>query len=304
MASASSTAPLPLPLDGRVALVTGGSRGIGREVSSHLAALGARVVVNYASNPAKADELVAELASRGLRAVAVRADVSDPDAVRALFDRAEEAFGSPPHVVVACAGILDPKYPALADTAVEDFDAAFAGNTRGKFLVCREAARRIPPHSGGRIVAFSSTTVAALPPGYGAYRVRGEQRRRGGHDEDPRQGGGAGARAHRAVPGGQGRGLHREGGEEFHGAHRRDDGHRARGGVPGERCLVLGERPGNQGQRRRRVSASCQAFNSDVLCLGCGKEFPRILACSLYELKETICNVALYFFWVLGTSIL
>ncbi|RLN41762.1 short-chain type dehydrogenase/reductase-like [Panicum miliaceum] len=167
MAAASSTAPLPL--DGRVALVTGGSRGIGREVSSHLAALGARVVVNYASNPAKADELVAELASRGLRAVAVRADVSDPDAVRALFDRAEEAFGSPPHVVVACAGILDPKYPALADTAVEDFDATFAVNTRGKFLVCREAARRIPPHSGGRIVAFSSTTVAALPPGYGAY---------------------------------------------------------------------------------------------------------------------------------------
>jgi 3-oxoacyl-[acyl-carrier protein] reductase len=103
MASASSTAPLPLPLDGRVALVTGGSRGIGREVSSHLAALGARVVVNYASNPAKADELVAELASRGLRAVAARTDVSDPDAVRALFDRAEEAFGSPPHVVGACA---------------------------------------------------------------------------------------------------------------------------------------------------------------------------------------------------------
>ncbi|PAN47066.1 hypothetical protein PAHAL_9G231400 [Panicum hallii] len=167
MAAASSTAPLPL--DGRVALVTGGSRGIGREVSSHLAALGARVVVNYASNPAKADELVAELASRGLRVVAVRADVSDPDAVRALFDRAEEAFGSPPHIVVACAGILDPKYPALADTAVEDFDATFAVNVRGKFLVCREAARRIPPHSGGRIVAFSSTTVAALPPGYGAY---------------------------------------------------------------------------------------------------------------------------------------
>jgi 3-oxoacyl-[acyl-carrier protein] reductase len=102
MAAASTT----MPLDGRVALVTGGSRGIGREVSSHLAVLGARVVVNYASNPAKAEELVAELASRGLRAVAVRADVSDPAAVRALFDRAEEAFGSPPHIVVACAGIM------------------------------------------------------------------------------------------------------------------------------------------------------------------------------------------------------
>ncbi|KAL6662311.1 hypothetical protein ACP70R_000170 [Stipagrostis hirtigluma subsp. patula] len=92
-----------LPLHGRLALVTGRSWGTGREVSSHLAALGASVVVNYASNSAKADELVAELASRGRRVVAVRADVSDPDAVRALFDRTEEAFGSPPQIEVACA---------------------------------------------------------------------------------------------------------------------------------------------------------------------------------------------------------
>lgn len=59
--------------------------------------------------------------------------------------------------------------PSASDTAVEDFDATFAVNTRGKFLVCREAARRIPPNSGGRIVTFSSTTVAVLPPGYAAY---------------------------------------------------------------------------------------------------------------------------------------
>jgi 3-oxoacyl-[acyl-carrier protein] reductase len=166
---ATSSTRAALPLHGRVALVTGGSRGIGREVSSHLAALGARVVVNYASNPTKADELVAELATRGLRAVAVKADVSDPDAVRALFDRAEEAFGSPLHIVVACAGILDPKYPRLADTAVEDFDAMFAVNTRGKFLVCREAANRVPAGSGGRIVTFSSTLASTLVPGYAAY---------------------------------------------------------------------------------------------------------------------------------------
>jgi len=159
----------PLPLAGRVALVTGGSRGIGREVSSHLAALGARVVVNYASNSARDDELVAELASRGHGAVAVRADVSDPDAVRRLFNRAEEAFGSPPHIVVACAGLLNAKYPALADTAVEDFDAMFAVNVRGTFLVCREAASRIPAGSSGRIVTFSSSIVGTLLPGYAAY---------------------------------------------------------------------------------------------------------------------------------------
>ncbi|KAL6842430.1 hypothetical protein ACP4OV_027857 [Aristida adscensionis] len=99
----------------------------------------------------------------------VDTDVSDPNAVRALFDRAEEAFGSPPQIVVACAGILNPKYPLLADTTDEDFDAIFAVDTRGKFLVCREAARRIPPGCGGRIVAFSSTTMCTLPPGYAAY---------------------------------------------------------------------------------------------------------------------------------------
>lgn len=170
-ASAGNWAPsqAPLPLDGRVALVTGGSRGIGGEVSAHLAALGARVVINYASNSAKADALAAELSSRGLRAVAARADVSDPAAVRALFDRAEEAFGSPPHIVVACAGLLDAKYPALADTAVEDFDAMFAVNVRGTFLVCREAANRVPPNSGGRIVTFSSSIMGTLLPGYAAY---------------------------------------------------------------------------------------------------------------------------------------
>lgn len=112
-------------------LVTGGSRGIGREVSTHLAALGARVVINYASDSAKASALAAELNNTrggldGVRAVAVLADVSDPASVRALFDRAEEAFGSAPHIVVACAGLLNPKDPALADTTVEDFDAMFA----------------------------------------------------------------------------------------------------------------------------------------------------------------------------------
>jgi hypothetical protein len=75
LAMAASSKCAALPLDARVALVTGGSRGIGREVSSHIITLGARIMVNHVSNLAKADELIAELTMRGLHVVAVKADV-------------------------------------------------------------------------------------------------------------------------------------------------------------------------------------------------------------------------------------
>jgi hypothetical protein len=75
LAMAASSKCAALPLDARVALITGGSRGIGREVSSHIITLGARIMVNHVSNLAKADELIAELTMRGLRVVAVKEDV-------------------------------------------------------------------------------------------------------------------------------------------------------------------------------------------------------------------------------------
>ncbi|URE16359.1 Short-chain type dehydrogenase [Musa troglodytarum] len=161
-----------LPLSGRVAIVTGASRGIGRAIASHLASLGASLVIGYASSSAAADRLAAELNSstnQKPRAVAVRADVSDPDNVKSLFDAAESAFGGPAHILVACAGVLDDKYPTLSTTAVEDWDAAFAVNTRGAFLCCREAANRLVRGGGGRIVCITSSTTASLRPGFGAY---------------------------------------------------------------------------------------------------------------------------------------
>ncbi|CAL9134105.1 unnamed protein product [Musa textilis] len=160
-----------LPLAGRVAIVTGASRGIGRAIALHLASLGASVVLGYASNAAQADLLAAQInSSHEARAVAVRADVSDPADVKSLFDRAESAFGgTAPHILVACAGVLDPKYPPLVNTTLEDWDAAFNVNARGAFLCCREAAARLMRGGGGRIVTVSSSLVAALPPGYAAY---------------------------------------------------------------------------------------------------------------------------------------
>ncbi|WOL13829.1 NADPH-dependent aldehyde reductase-like protein, chloroplastic [Canna indica] len=158
-------------LDGRVAIITGSSGGIGRAIVAHLASLGARVVINYASSSGPADLLASELNAvhSSPRAVAVQADVSDPDAVRTLFDHAEEVFGCPPHILVTCAGVFDTKYPTLAETTVEDFDRTFAINCRGTFLCCREAARRLSRGGGGRIVTISSAPARFLIPRYGAY---------------------------------------------------------------------------------------------------------------------------------------
>ncbi|VAI83612.1 unnamed protein product [Triticum turgidum subsp. durum] len=161
------------PLDGRVAIVTGGAGGIGAEVTAHLASLGARIVVGYIGDSAPADQLVASLnaaaGSSGPRAVAVCADVSDPVQVERLFDAAQAAFGRDLQIVVAAAGFQDAAYPAIADTEPEQWDRAFGVNARGTFLCCRQAARRLVRGGGRRIVTFSSSNVASLRPGYGAY---------------------------------------------------------------------------------------------------------------------------------------
>lgn len=163
--TAASSQPAALPLAGRVAIVTGASRGIGRSIAAHLSSLGASLVLGYASSAAEADALAAELP----RAVAVKADVADETGVRSLFDAAESAFGAGAHIMVANAGVLDDKYPSLADTTTEDFDRAFAVNARGAFLCLREAANRLPRGGGGRIVAITSSVVGSLPTGYSAY---------------------------------------------------------------------------------------------------------------------------------------
>ncbi|KAJ1390521.1 Short-chain dehydrogenase/reductase SDR [Sesbania bispinosa] len=172
--TSTSTHTESIPLHDRVAIVTGSSRGIGREVALHLSSLGARVVVNYSSSDsAPADSVVAEInaaANRNTpRAIAVRADISDPAQVQSLFDSAERAFDSPVHILVNSAGTLDSTYPSVANTSVESFDRVFSVNARGAFLCAREAANRLKRGGGGRIILFSSSQVAALRPGFAAY---------------------------------------------------------------------------------------------------------------------------------------
>ncbi|KAI0497544.1 hypothetical protein KFK09_020775 [Dendrobium nobile] len=165
---------MSLPLNGRVAIVTGATRGIGRAIALHLASLGASVGLVFSSSSAEADRLAAEINSSSSssatpRAIPLRADVSDPAAVRSVFDLAEQAFNSPPHIVVHSAGILDPNYHPISSIPIADFDSIMSVNARGAFIVLQEAANRVVRGGGGRIVALSTSLVAINRPGYGAY---------------------------------------------------------------------------------------------------------------------------------------
>nr|WP_314357116.1 SDR family oxidoreductase [uncultured Achromobacter sp.] len=148
----------------RVALVTGGSRGIGAAIVRRLAADGYAVAVNYASSAAHADTLVSEIRQAGGRALAVQADVARADQVRAMYDKVEAELGTV-HALVNCAGVL--MVQPLAETTDEAYDQTFGINTRGTFNTLREAATRLA--DGGSVINVSSTTVATNLPGYAIY---------------------------------------------------------------------------------------------------------------------------------------
>jgi 3-oxoacyl-[acyl-carrier protein] reductase len=149
------------------AIVTGASRGIGRAVATRLASDGFAVVVNYAGNAIKAEEVVAEIkaSTTGGEAFAMQADVANAADVEHLFKEAVYTFGGGINVVVNCAGIM-PLSP-IAGGDLELFDKVIATNLRGTFIVLGQAARQIS--SGGRIIAFSSSVIAKAFPTYGPY---------------------------------------------------------------------------------------------------------------------------------------
>jgi 3-oxoacyl-[acyl-carrier protein] reductase len=149
----------------RVAIVTGGSRGIGREIVARLAAEGYAVVVGYAGNDEAAKEAVATVEAGGGRAIAVRADVADEQAVAAMFDAALDTFGGL-DVVVHAAGRMNPPTP-LAELELAVLDEVHRTNIRGTFVVAQQAARRL--RSGGSLVTFSTSVLGTSFPGYGAY---------------------------------------------------------------------------------------------------------------------------------------
>ncbi|GAA1689288.1 SDR family oxidoreductase [Kribbella sp. NPDC056951] len=148
----------------RVAIVTGGSSGIGREAAARLGRDGYSVVIGYSGNKDRAELAVKEVEADGGRAIAVQADVADENAVTALFDRAEQEFGGV-DVVVNAAGIM-PLAP-LAELDLEVFDDIVRTNLRGTFVVDQQASRRV--RNGGAIVNISSSLTRLARPGYSAY---------------------------------------------------------------------------------------------------------------------------------------
>ena len=148
----------------RSAIVTGSSRGIGREVAKRLARDGFGVVINYLSNGGEANSVVAEIEAAGGKAIAVKADVAETADVERMFKETVETFGTV-DVVVNNSGIM-PLSP-IADGDVDLFDKVIRTNLRGTFLVLSQAAQRVA--TGGRIIAFSSSVLAKSFPGYGPY---------------------------------------------------------------------------------------------------------------------------------------
>lgn len=154
-------------LDGKVALVTGGSRGIGAAIVKRLAQEGAAVAFTYVSSPDKAEALAREIESSDGKARAYRADAADPAALRAVVDRTAEAFGRL-DILVNNAGIF--LGGAFEDTSLEDYERTMAVNVRAVFVASQAAVRHMS--EGGRIVNIGSCLADRVPsPGMTLYSM-------------------------------------------------------------------------------------------------------------------------------------
>ena len=152
------------PLADKVALVTGGSRGIGRAIAERLGRDGARVVLTYVASAAQAEQVVSAITKSGGEAVAVRADMTNLTEVGAMFDAAVQRFGHIDILVNNAAG--KNVFKANAEMTVEEYDSMFL-ITRGVYFALKEAAKRLA--NNGRIISISTGGTAMAMAGAGAY---------------------------------------------------------------------------------------------------------------------------------------
>jgi 7-alpha-hydroxysteroid dehydrogenase len=153
-------------LDGKVAVVTGGGRGIGRGIALAFADCGADVVV-VARRQEDVDKVAAEIAERGQRGLGISADVMDFTAIPAVLDRVVEEFGRLDIMVNNAGGNLDRQTHALPDISLEKFDEQLSLNMKTKFWGSQQAAKRMT--DGGRIINIISVAAHSPSPGFGVY---------------------------------------------------------------------------------------------------------------------------------------
>jgi 3-oxoacyl-[acyl-carrier protein] reductase len=152
-------------LAGKVAVVTGASKGIGASIAKHMADAGASVVVNYSSSREGADRVVAEIKAKGGKAVAVQANVAKKSDIERLFAETKKAFGRL-DVLVNNAGIYE--FAPLAEVTAEHFHKQFDLNVLGLLLTTQEAVKHFGP-DGGNIVNISSVVSTLAPPNASVY---------------------------------------------------------------------------------------------------------------------------------------
>lgn len=141
-------------LDGKVAIVTGSSRGIGKEIAMKLAQVGAKVIINYSRSPEQAEEVVNQIQQQGGEATAIQADISQIDQIQQLVETAVEQYGQL-DILVSNAGIEH--FGKLEEITPQDFDRVFSVNVAGQLFATQAAARYLS--SGGRIVLTSSVSA-------------------------------------------------------------------------------------------------------------------------------------------------
>jgi 3-oxoacyl-[acyl-carrier protein] reductase len=152
-------------LTGKVAIVTGASKGIGAAIAKQLAAEGAAVVVNYSSSKSGADRVVADIAAKGGKAVAVQANLAKPAEIERLFAESKKAFGNL-DILVNNAGVYD--FAPIEEITPEHFHKQFDLNVLGLLLASQQAVKYFGP-AGGSIINISSVVVTSAPPGTSVY---------------------------------------------------------------------------------------------------------------------------------------
>lgn len=164
------SAPSTTRFDGKVALVTGSGRGMGRQNALELASRGASLVINYSRSADAANAVVREIEALGSQAIAIAADVSKPAEIATLFEKAVGHYGKL-DIIVSNSGLET--FGHISEITPEEFDRVFAVNTRGQLLVAQQAYKHL--EEGGRLVRIIPSACFLLQPTFELHNVFREQ---------------------------------------------------------------------------------------------------------------------------------